>query len=101
MNYICSVGIAGGGKRPETWGTVVVCLRQVGLEYIAESIEAKYGKAPGTELHVSDDSAINFTLKYSSANGSTYGTVAYTGSATYQLGPAVQSKGYQCSPQHT
>ena len=50
--------IAGSGKRPETWATVVVCLRQVGLNYLAETIEGEYsesggaghGHTPGDEL---------------------------------------------------
>ena len=52
------VDITGGGKRPETWATVVICLRQVSLNYIADIIEAEYSDSgstpttPGTELSV-------------------------------------------------
>ena len=56
------IGIAGSGKRPETWATVVVCLRQVGLNYLAETIEGKYsesarggagrGDTPGDKLSI-------------------------------------------------
>lgn len=58
IEYQFFVDIAGGGKRPETWATVVICLRQVSLNYIADIIEAEYSdsgstpKTPGTEFSV-------------------------------------------------
>jgi hypothetical protein len=48
VNLSSFMFIAGSGKRPETWATVVICLRQVGLNYLAETIEAKYSEGGGT-----------------------------------------------------
>ena len=50
------VDIAGSGKRPETWATIVTCLNEVGLRYLADIIEAEYSGSggindtPGNEL---------------------------------------------------
>ena len=55
-------GIAGSGRRPETWATVVLCLRQVGLNFLAETVEGEYsesargaagrGDTPGDKLSI-------------------------------------------------
>ena len=50
--------IIGSGKRPETWATLVICLRQVKLNDLADIIEAEYsesgdiGDTPGSELSI-------------------------------------------------
>ena len=37
---------SGGGKRPETWTTVVECLRVVDLNYLADSVENLFEDEP-------------------------------------------------------
>ena len=37
---------SGGGKRPETWATVVECLRVAKLNYLADSVEKVFEDEP-------------------------------------------------------
>ena len=43
--------IAGSGRRPETWATLVICLRQIGLNFLAEIIEGEYYSESGGAGH--------------------------------------------------
>ena len=40
--------IAGSGKRPETWATIVSCLKFAELNYYADTIVEQYDDSPGT-----------------------------------------------------
>ena len=38
--------IAGSGKRPETWATLVSCLKFAELNYVADTIVQQYDDSP-------------------------------------------------------
>ena len=58
VSFVNFVDITGDGKRPETWATVVTCLKEVGLKKLADKIEDEYpdsadtGETPPTHIHI-------------------------------------------------